>query len=490
MPAKTKEKQPKSKFVRRTTSDARTSHPKRPLRVAPGPEGLQDVGPRTSDALTGWPGPKSVALFEEEQAFLSPGNQSIALLSKLTIERGSGCRLTDADGNSYLDLNGGVSSASLGHCHPKFVQAMTDQLSKVTLGSYTSRSRLALVKLLAKIAPKGLRRTQFFSSGAEAVEAAFRLAKSITKKNQIFGFWGGYHGKTQGTLPLSLVDWKFELGPLMAGYQQTPYADCYRCPFRARYPECGLACAEYFRDQIRATARGDVAAVIAEPVQGTAGNIVPPDGFIRAVCEIAKEEGAVFISDEMITGFGRTGHMFGVDHDNVLPDVMSVGKGMGNGFPVSGVITTDAHAQARPWSLPSASSSSYGGNPFASEAVRVTTQTILEEDLVNNSARVGRVLLDGIRKLQGHYPFIGDVRGRGLLIGMDLVKDRKTKEFLPAVLCEKFFFECLKRGLLMMSYTPRVRIHPPLVLSESEAQEALAKMDEALATLVSDFEKL
>jgi len=431
-----------------------------------------------------------VELFDEEQKFIAPGNQSIALLSKLTVEKGEGCYIEDADGNRYLDLNVGVSVASLGYTHPKFVAGLTEQLRKVTIGSYTTRARLAMLKLIAQIAPSGLRRTQLFSSGAEAVEAAFRLAKSITKKKQIFGFSGGYHGKTQGTLPLSLVDWKFDIGPLMPGYHQAPYADCYRCPLMLAYPGCGIACAEALRKQIRATAKGDVAAVIAEPVQGTAGNIVPPDGYIRAIDSIAREESAVYISDEMITGFGRTGHMFGVNHDGVLPDIMTVGKAMGNGFPVSGVITTDDHAKAKPWSLPSASSSSYGGNPLASEAVRVTAQTIVDDHLVENSARVGRIFLQGLRELQNKYEFIGDVRGRGLMIGIDLVKDRKTKEFLPKALCEKIFFEGLKRGVIVMSYSPRVRIHPPLILSEAEAKEAVAKFDEAFAAILPDYEAL
>jgi 4-aminobutyrate aminotransferase-like enzyme len=276
----------------------------------------------------------------------------------------------------------------------------------------------------------------------------------------------------------------------MPGYQQVMYADCYRCPLNLKVETCGLACAEMLRKQIRASAKGDVAAVIAEPVQGTAGNIVPPDGYIKAIREITKDEGAIYISDEMICGFGRTGYMFGVNHDQVLPDIMTIGKGMGNGFPVSGVITTDEHAKAKPWSLPSASSSSYGGNPFASAAVRVTAQTIVEDKLVENSARVGKIFLDGIKNLQNKYEFIGDVRGRGLLIGIDLVKDRKTKEFLPKALCEKFFFEGLKRGIIMMSYSPRVRIHPPLILSEAEAREAVAKMDEAFTAILPDFEKL
>jgi len=436
---------------------------------------------------TSWPGPKSVALFEEEQKYIAPGIQGIALSSKLAIEKGAGCYITDADGNRYLDFNVGVSVASLGYSHPKYVKAVGEQLAQVTVGSFTSRARLALLKLIAQIAPEGLTRTQLFSSGAEAVEAAFRLAKSITKKKQIFGFWGGYHGKTAGTLPLSLVDWKHDTGPYPPGYHQAPYADCYRCPFDLKPESCGLACVEHLRKQIKETAKNDVAAVIAEPIQGTAGNIVPPDGFIQSIRDVAREAGAIYISDEMITGFGRTGYAFGVNHDKVIPDIMTVGKAMGSGFPVSGVITTDAHAQAKPWSLPSASSSSYGGNPLASAATLVTVQTILEDKLIENSRNVGKILLDGLKALQSKYDCIGDVRGRGLLIGMDLVKDRKTKEPLPKALCEKFFFEGLKRGFIAMSYSPRVRIHPPLLLSEAEAREGLAIMDECFAAIQGDL---
>lgn len=471
MPSKTAEKQQQSK----TSSPAATGG------------GSMDSPPTAGGNDVSWPGPKSVALFDEEQQYIAPGIQSIALLAKLAIEKGQGSYVTDVDGNTYLDFHVGVSVGSLGHSHPQYVKAVSEQLSKVAVGSFTSKARLALMKLIATITPEGLTRTQLFSSGAEAVEAAFRLAKSITKKRQIFGFWGGYHGKTAGTLPLSLVDWKHEVGPYPPGYHQAPYADCYRCPLSLTYPDCGIACAEHLRKQIKEEAKGDVAAVIAEPVQGTAGNVVPPDGYIRAIRDIAREAGAVYISDEMITGFGRTGYLFGVDHDRVTPDIMTIGKAMGSGFPVSGVITTEAHARAKPWSLPSASSSSYGGNPLASAATLVTVQTILEEKLVENSARVGRILLDGLKKLQNKYEFIGDVRGRGLLIGIDLVKDRKTKELLPKALCEKFFIEGLKRGLLMMSYSPRVRIHPPLNLSEAEASEGLAKMDEALAVIDKEF---
>jgi 4-aminobutyrate aminotransferase / (S)-3-amino-2-methylpropionate transaminase / 5-aminovalerate transaminase len=442
----------------------------------PGPRGL-------SAGAAARPKPVSEALFAEEQQYIAPGIQTIALLSKLAIEKGEGARLTDVDGNTYLDFNVGVSVCSLGYSHPKYVEAMAQQLSRVTVGSFTSRARLDLVKLIDEVSPGALKRSQLFSGGAEAVEAALRLARSHTKKMHVFGFWGGFHGKTAGVMPLSSVDWKHETGPLPSGYHQTSYADCYRCPLKLTHPQCGLACAELLRQQIAQEAKGNVAAVIAEPIQGTAGNVVPPAGYIAAVRDIAREAGALFIADEMITGFGRTGKMFGCDHDGVEPDVMTIGKGMGCGFPIAGVVTTDDIARARPWSLPSASSSSYGGNPFASAAALVSIRTILDEQLVERSARVGAVLLDAMAKLQEKHRSIGDVRGRGLLVGFDLVKERQTKEPWPKAWCEAFFQEALGRGLIMMGYSPRVRIHPPLILSEAEALEGAAIIDEALGAV-------
>lgn len=435
--------------------------------------------------INGWPGERSAALFEEEQNYIAPGIQSIALLSKLTIDRGQGCYLYDLDGNRYLDFNVGVSVASIGYSHPKYVAAMRKQLEKVTVGSYTSEARLELMKLIDKLAPGELGRTQLFSGGAEAVEAAIRLARSYTKKTDVIGFVGGFHGKTAGVLPISDVDWKVDIGPLAPGMHVSPYPDVYR---QGGTPEsCLQACIEKLKETIQTKAKGKLAAIIAEPVQGTAGNIVPPAGWIAALRDIAHENGAVYISDEMICGFGRTGKTFGCNWDNVEPDIMTVGKGIGAGFPVSGVITSDKLAAAKPWSLPSASSSSYGGNPLASAAALATIQTIVEEKLVENSARVGEVLLNGLKKLQTKYSFIGDVRGRGLLIGMDLVANRETKEKLSKPLCEKFFVEALKRGLICMGYAPRVRFHPPLTLTEAEALEGVAKIDAALATIALEI---
>jgi 4-aminobutyrate aminotransferase-like enzyme len=435
--------------------------------------------------VNNWPGPKSAALFEEEQHLIAPGIQSIALLSKLTIDHGQGSYLYDVDGNRYLDFNVGVSVCSLGYSHPKYIAAMRAQLEKVTVGSFTSEARLKFMKLINELAPGKLGRTQLFSGGAEAVEAAIRLARSYTKHTDVIGFTGGFHGKTGGVLPLSDVDWKIHVGPLAPGMHIATYPYTYR--FNGSTEKCLQHAIDQVKEVIQKNARGKLAAIIAEPIQGTAGNIIPPAGFLRALRDIAHENGALYISDEMICGFGRTGLWFGFQHDDVEPDIMTIGKGMGSGFPVSGVVSTDEIVSAKPWSLPSASSSSYGGNPFASAAAMVTLQTIKEDNLVENSAKVGAVLRNELARRLSKYPFVGEVRGRGLLIGFELVKNQATKESLGKPLCERFFAECLKRGLIMMGYAPRVRIHPPLTLSEAEALEGAAIIDEALGAVAGEI---
>lgn len=424
------------------------------------------------------PGPKSRDFVAAEADYIAPGLQRIAQLSQLTIAEGHGCRLVDVDGNEYLDFFAGVAVASLGHTHPRFVKALTRQLERVAVGSFTTEPRLALLKLLAEIAPGALKRTQLYSSGAEAVEAAVRLAKSFTKKHEIVGFWGGFHGKTGGVMGLIGDEWKQQWGPLMPGTHLVPYADCYRCPFKLTHPDCGMFCLDFMRKSLKTTTAGSIAAIIIEPMQGTAGNVVPPPEFLPGVASIAQENDALLIVDEMITGFGRTGTLFGCEHTDTEPDVMTIGKGFGSGFPITGLMSSDEITASRPFSKPSSSSSSYGGNPLAAAAALATVETILDDELAESSRRVGAVLLHGLRRLQEKYEFIGDVRGVGLLIGLDLVKDRRTKEPLPAAVTETIFHGALQRGLLLMGYFSRVRINPPLILTEAEADEGVAILDE------------
>jgi 4-aminobutyrate aminotransferase-like enzyme len=420
----------------------------------------------------------SQKLSRQEKQYMSPGLQEVAQLSQLAIKEANGRWLIDMDGRRYLDFMAGVAVCSLGHSHPKYISALKDQLERFVVGSFTSENRLKLLKLIASITPEGLDRTQLYSGGAEAVEAAIRLAKSYTKKFEIIGFWGGFHGKTGGVMGLLGDPWKKGWGPLHPGLRLSPYADCYRCPFAMQYPGCGLYCLEFLRKFIENNTVGSLAAIIVETMQGTAGNIIPPPEFIPGLFEIARENDALLIADEMITGFGRTGMMFGSNHTSVVPDIMTIGKGMGSGFPVSGIVSTEEITSSLPFSKPSSSSSSYGGNALASTAALATIRTIIEESLVDNSRQVGEYLLDGLRKLQEKYDFIGDVRGSGLLIGVELVKDRKTKEPLEKSVTRRIFLETIKRGMVCMNYKANFRINPPLSLTRDEADMGLEILDD------------
>jgi 4-aminobutyrate aminotransferase-like enzyme len=422
-------------------------------------------------------------LFEQEQQFIAPGVQTIALLSKLAIASGSGATLSDLDGRTYLDLNAGVSVASLGHAHPRYVAALTKQLEAVSVGSFSSQPRAELVRLIADLVPGELSRTQFFSGGAEAVEAGIRLARSFTKRTDVVGFSGGFHGKTAGVLPISDIDWKTLIGPLPPGYHVAPYADPTR--FSGTPDECREAVIKSLRRVIEEEIDGRPAVIVIEPIQGTAGNIVPPPGFLREVRDVAREYGALLLADEMITGFGRTGKLFGCNHDEVVPDIMTLGKGMASGFPVSALVSKEEIMAAKPFSLPSASSSSYGGNPLAAAAALVTIQTILSDKLVENSAKVGALLRDGFDSLASKHHSIANVRGKGLLIGFDFV-DPKTQALRPKEWCIDFFERCLTKGLIMMSYTPRVRVHPPLILSAEQANAALEIVGHVLEQLETE----
>ena len=426
------------------------------------------------------PGPKSKALFDAEARYLAPGTQSVALFSQMCIDRGDGAILYDVDGNRYIDLLAGVGVASLGYAHPKYVAALQRQIARVHVGSFTSEHRAALVKLLAELAPGDLNRTQLYSSGAEAVEAAVRLARSSTGHRELVGFWGGFHGKTGGVLPLLGSTFKHQLGPLMPGTYLAPYAGCARCAFDKTFPACGWHCVDFLRKKIDVETTRDVAAIIVEPIQGTAGNIVPPPGYLKELRRLADELGALLICDEMITGFGRTGKMFAIEHEGVIPDVMTIGKGFGGGFPMSGIIAREGVAFAKPFANPSGSSSSYGGNPLAAAAARITIETILEEGLVEHARRLGATMLAEMKRWEGDVPIVSDVRGRGLLLGMDLVApgtrtllDRKTTRWI--------FDTLLARGVLAMIYNPEVRINPPLVIQEDDAMTALATMKDVLS---------
>jgi 4-aminobutyrate aminotransferase / (S)-3-amino-2-methylpropionate transaminase / 5-aminovalerate transaminase len=442
------------------------------------------IGQRAS-MRTAVPGPRSRALREREERHLAPGLQGFATMAGIVVDHARGSTVTDVDGNTFIDFIGGIGVNALGHSHPVFVKALQDQIARASVGSFTSEARVDLLERLARHRPApDLHRLQLYSGGAEAVESALRLAKSYTRKHEFVSFWGAFHGKTMGALSLNGSPLKEQLGPMIAGNHQVPYADPYRHPIAEG--ATGAACVEMARKHLRASSAGGIAAIIVEPMQGTAGNVIPPADFLPAVAELAKELDALLIADEMITGFGRTGRYWGVEHTGVRPDIVTLGKAFGGGFPVSGLLTTDEISRATPWANPSGSSSSYGGNPAAAMAVATTLRIIDDEGLVDNSRRVGEHMLARLSSLPERYPFVGHVRGRGLFLGIELVRDRRTKEPLSKKACARIFHECLQRGLLTMSYAPSFRLQPALTLDEGTANHGIDILCEVLDLAAAD----
>ncbi len=425
------------------------------------------------------PGPKSQAIRAKEEEHLAPGLQGFALMAGIVVDHASGSTVTDVDGNTFIDIIGGIGVNGLGHSHPKFVKAIQTQVEKASVGSFTSEARVELLDKLAEHRPSpSVHRAQLYSSGAEAVESALRLAKSHTGKYEFVSFWGGFHGKTMGVLSLMGSEFKDKMGPMVPGSHIAPYANCYRCPFRLSAPSCGMACVEVMRKQVKMSNAGEIAAFIIEPMQGTAGNVIPPKEFLPAVKDLAKEVGALLIVDEMITGFGRTGKYWGAEHSGVEADIVTLGKQFGGGFPISAVMSRDEIVNAKPWSNPSGSSSSYGGNPLASAASAASLKIIDEEGLVENSRRMGEYFLGKLKPMLDKYPFIGDVRGAGLFLGIEMVKDKETREPLSKPVCTRVFKECLKRGLLTMSYASSFRIQPAMTIDEGTIDNAVAILTE------------
>lgn len=425
------------------------------------------------------PGPKSQEWRKREDRYLAPGLQGFALMAGIAVDHAKGSTVTDVDGNTLLDIIGGIGVNGLGHSHPRWIEEMKVQIEKASVGSFTSSSRVELMEKVATNPPApGLNRMQLYSGGAEAVESALRLSKCHTGKYEFVSFWGGFHGKTMGALSLMGSDFKDSMGPMVSGSHVVPYANCYRCPLKLKYPSCGMACVELATKQAKISSAGKIAAVIVEPMQGTAGNVIPPDEFLPAVRQMADSLGALLIVDEMITGFGRTGRYWGSHHSGVKADIVTLGKQFGGGYPVAALLSKDEIVSAKPWGNPSGSSSSYGGNPLAAASVLTALRIIDEENLVENSRITGEHFLKRLKPFEERFSFVGEVRGRGLFLAIEMVKDKTTREPLSKVACQRVFQECLKRGLLTMAYASSFRIQPALTIDEGTVDQVVSILDE------------
>jgi len=426
------------------------------------------------------------SIFAQEQEIIMSGLQSIALLSKLEIDYAKGVYVFDLQGKGYLDFFGGVGVCSIGHSHPYYIESMQYQLSRSVIGSFTTKTRLNYLNLLRSTLPRVLNRVQFYSGGAEAVEAAIRLARSYTGRTEIIGFWGGYHGKTMQTLAFANKAIKKGYPSIISATHSVPYADCFHCPMDHSYPACNLRCVHFLEQMIDENSYDNVAAIIIEPIQGTAGNIVPPPEFMPLVYKVAQKYGALVIFDEMITGFGRTGRMFGMDRYDFLPDIAIFGKGIASGFPLTALVARDEITTTGAFGQPSGSSSSYGGNPLACAAGLATLEVILNEKLVENSKTVGLQMIERLTCMKKKYHLIGCVQGEGLMLRVEFV-DPESKQPLSNSKMTRFFYRCLQQGLLVMAYKSRVRIYPPLCISLYDAMKGLDIFEQSLATLEQDM---
>ncbi len=405
----------------------------------------------------------------------------------LQLVRAKGSYVWDEQGNRYLDVIGGIVCLSVGHNHPritaKLKQMVEEDAIQHTTFLYLSEQMPTLAAKLAEEAPGDLDCCYITNSGSEANEMAVMTARADTQEPMVVSLQHGYHGGT--STPLSLCghsNWKFRSQPQAAvTHARAPY--CYRCPFGRERGSCDLECVDDVRMTIQTTTSGTIAAMIVEPVLGVGGFIEPPLDYHKEVYKIVKEHGGLYISDEVQTGAGRTGkHFFAIEESGVVPDIISFAKGIGNGAPVGGVITRKDIAQSLKGKL---HFNTFGGDPYQSMQAAEVIDIINQEGLISNADVMGNTLRQGFAELKKDYPIIGDIRGRGLLLGLELVKDPVTKEIAPAETA-RFMELCKEEGVLIGKgslFGNVIRIAPSLAITEDECEQLLRSCQRAFAQL-------
>lgn len=426
------------------------------------------------------PGPRAAALIELDRRYVSP---SYTRVYPLVAERAEGLWVTDPDGNTFLDFTSGIAVCATGHCHPRVVEAVIRQARELLHMSGTDfyyTPQISLAQRLARLMPGDAPAKVFFgNSGAEAVEAAFKLARWHTRRELNIAFFGAFHGRTMGALSLtaSKTIQKKHYNPLVPGITHVPYPNCYRCPFGRCRSQCGTECVDWLENLLFRTSvpPDEVAAIFVEPIQGEGGYIVPPPEFHRELLKLARRYGILYVADEVQSGMGRTGKMFALEHFGVVPDMVAVAKGIASGMPLGAMI---ARAEIMTWEAGS-HASTFGGNPVSCAAA-LATLDLLEESLMKNAAERGRQFMEGLQRMQLTYECLGDVRGIGLMIGVELVKDRETKE--RAVDWRNGLIrQAFSRGLLLLGCGENsIRFCPALTISPDEVDVGLSIFEECV----------
>jgi 4-aminobutyrate aminotransferase len=426
------------------------------------------------------PGPRAAAIIARDATVVSP---SYTRSYPLVIARGSGATVEDVDGNLFLDCTAGIAVNATGHSHPDVVEAIVAQAGRFLHMSGTDfyyEAQVRLAEELAAVVPiTGGVRSFFGNSGTEAIEASIKLARYATGRGGLVAFIGSFHGRTLGSLALtsSRAVQRRGFGPLMPGVYHVPFPNCYRCPLGLDSKRCAAECIEYIDPYLfrQVVSPDEVAAFVIEPIQGEGGYVVAPDQFLQRLRELASRHGILLIADEVQSGMGRTGRMFAIEFSGVEPDIVAMAKAIASGLPLG---VTSARAAVMSWP-PGAHASTFGGNPIACAAALATLK-LLRDSLLHNAASVGAHLIEGLGALADRHPLIGDVRGRGLMAGVELVRDRQTKERAPAER-DALIQAAFRRGLLLLGAGRNtIRFSPPLVLTRDEADTALRIFDEAL----------
>lgn len=422
------------------------------------------------------PGPNARKVIDDDRRWVSP---SYTRSYPLVARRGSGAIVEDVDGNRFLDFSAGIAVCSTGHCHPDVVAAIRKQAGELIHMSGTDfyyASMPEIASLLERLIPYGGNwRTYFGNSGAEAIEAAMKLARYKTGRQAFIAFQSAFHGRTMGALSLtnSKPVQRRRFGPLVPGVTHVPFPNPYR-----EEPGSGQRAADYIRKVVFRTALApdEVAAIVVETVQGEGGYVVPPPDFFPALQALAREYEILLVADEVQCGAGRTGKMFAFEHFDFEPDVIALAKGIASGMPLG---LTLARSELMDW-VPGAHASTFGGNPVALAAARETLR-LLETTYIENSRRMGALLLSGARDIMTRHPVLGDVRGLGLMIGLEFVNDPESKEPWPAGR-DAVVEACFRRGLLVLGAgTSTLRLSPPLVVDEEQCRFALRTLEEAIA---------
>ncbi len=426
------------------------------------------------------PGPKARAIIERDARTMS---QNYRKDYPLVVDHAKGPVVVDADGNRYLDFAAGIAVASTGHCHPDVVAAVQRQAARLLhlcATDFYNEDVVTLAEGLARRAPgPGPWRVFFANSGAEVVEAAIKLARLRTGRPKVVAFYGAFHGRTFGALSLTASKPVQRRGyaPLLPEVLHSHYAYCYRCPVNRHPDTCKVECLDLLTETMFSTTTdpSEIAAVIVEPVQGEGGYVVPHPGFLPRLREVTRKHGILLIADEVQCGMGRTGRMFASEHFGLEPDMITLAKGIASGLPLGALVAKD---DVMRWESGS-HGSTFGGNPVA-VAAGLATLRLLEEGLIANADRVGRVLMTALRDRLGGHAVVGDVRGLGLMIGVEIVRDRFRREPAPE-LRERILGEAFKRGLLLLGCgRSTIRLAPPLVVDEEDAATAARILEEAV----------